>query len=137
MLRRYDPSKVSADEASRLAQTKGGRLWLFMAYDTVLLATCIGVGVWTWYAVDEPEYKIRARVFHVKMLYSMCTFPWLLLSLPLAFTLVLHLKPTAYNQAGQVVRVASAKQRKAARDRRLAQRRRKAKVTPSTTFDPS
>ena len=37
------------------------------------------------------------------MLYSVLAFPWLLLKLPLAYTFVLHLKPTAYNQAGQVV----------------------------------
>ena len=43
-------------------------------------------------------------------------------SLPFAFTLVLHLKPTGYSRAGRVVRSASAKQREAARQRRLRPR---------------
>jgi hypothetical protein len=54
------------------------------------------------------------------MLYSMLAFPWVLLKLPLAYTVVLHLKPTGHNQSGEVVRLYNGKERRIARERRVA-----------------
>ena len=99
--------------------TKGGRLWYFMWYDTLILLACAGGVAFAWFGTEEPDHIVRARTYHIKMLYSVLTLPWLLLKLPLAYTLVLHLKPTGYNKQGQVVRLCNAKERKAARDKRL------------------
>ena len=89
-----------------------------MWYDTIILLCCIGAGAFAWFGTAEPDHIVRARVFHIRMLYSVLAFPWLFLKLPLAYTLVLHLKPTGYNQAGQVVRKCNSKERHAARDKR-------------------
>ena len=91
-----------------------------MFYDTLILGCCVAGGAVAWFATDEAEYIARARVYHIRLLYSTLAFPWLLLKLPLAYTLVLHLKPTGYNESGEVVRLCNAKERRAARDRRLA-----------------
>ena len=101
-------------------------------YDTVLLLACAGGASYAWWGTDEPDHLVRARVYHIKMLYSVLSFPWLLLKLPLAFTLVLHLKPTGYNRRGQVVRKCNAKERKAARNRR---RGKKGSVGPPANVD--
>ena len=100
------------------ATSKGGRLWYFMWYDTIILLCCIAGGAFAWFGTTEPDHIVRSRVFHIRMLYSIMAFPWLILKLPLAYTLVLHLKPTGYNQAGQVVRLCNSKERRAARDKR-------------------
>ena len=117
----YDvPSAASRrmDHAT-IAKTKGGRLWYFMLYDTLILAACVGGGAFAWYATDEPGYVARSRVYHIRMLYSMLAFPWFLLKLPLAYTFVLHLKPTGYNQSGEVMRLCNGKERRIARKRHV------------------
>ena len=106
--------------ARSLARTKGGRLWYWMLYDTFILACCVAGGLVAWYATDEPAHVVRARVYHIRMLYSLLAFPWLLLKLPLAWTLVLHIKPTGYNRRGETVRLCSARERHDARTRRRA-----------------
>lgn len=114
-----DLSSRTVERATWLATTKGGRLWYFMLYDTIVLLCCVGGGAYAWFGTAEPSYIVRSRVFHIRMLYSTLSFPWLILKLPLAYTLVLHLKPTGYNQAGQVVRLCNSKERCMARDKRL------------------
>ena len=106
-------------ETANLAATKGGRLWYFMLYDAAIFVACVGGGAFAWYGTSEPDHIVRSRVFHIRMLYSTLAFPWLLLKLPLAWSLVLHLKPTGYNQAGHVVRMCNSKERRAAREKRL------------------
>ena len=72
--------------------------------------------------LPSPQaWVVNAQLFHLKALYGVLSFPWLLLKLPLADALVLALKPTKYNRAGQTVRPATAKERKAARAARLGQ----------------
>ena len=120
-------------QPASLAKTKGGRLWYFMLYDTLILAACVGGGAYAWFGTNEPDYIVRSRVFHIRMLYSTLAFPWLLLKLPLAYTLVLHLKPTGYNRAGEVVRMCNSKERRIARNERLGDRKA---VSPSPSIDP-
>jgi len=99
--------------------SKGGRLWPLMVWDTVVLIGCLGVGAYVWWGADAPDYLVRARLWHIKMLYALSALPFAILKLPLMYTLVLHLRPTGYNRAGALVRVASAKERRQALDRRL------------------
>lgn len=119
-------------EATQLARTKGGRLRYLLLYDTLVLSACLAGGLYAWFGSDDPAYLVRARVFHIKMLYGLLAFPWALLKLPLAWTLVLHLKPTGYNRRGEVVGVARAAERERRRQARHGTRARKsAKVAPS------
>jgi hypothetical protein len=100
---------------------KGGRLWPLMIYDMAVLLACVGGSAYIWWGMTDPEYLLRARVYHIRMLYSVLAFPWVILKIPLAYTFVLHLKPTAYNQRGDLAPLANARQRRAARERRHGQ----------------
>jgi hypothetical protein len=50
------------------------------------------------------------------------SFPWFILKLPLLYTVILGLKPTLYNRRGDTVRPANAKEKRAARDKRVGAR---------------
>ena len=91
-----------------------------MAYDTVVFLACVGWGLFELYGRDPAldRHILLGRLFHLKILYSLLSLPWFLLKLPLAFTLCLHLKPTAYTRSGKTVRLATGKERAEARERR-------------------
>jgi hypothetical protein len=87
--------------------------------DTVILVACIGWGV-LQLASGDPRHLVLGRLYHIKILYSFLAVPWLMLKLPMAFMLVFHLKPTGYTADGKTVKMATAKQRAEARERRLS-----------------
>jgi len=125
----------SASSSANLAGLKGGRLLPLLVLDTIVLLACVGWGLHTWFAETHlADHIVYARLWHIRMLYALLAAPWAVLQLPFMYTLVLHIKPTGYNAAGDVVRMASSAERKAARERRLARWRAwsgaSAKVSP-------
>ena len=115
--RLYVPLKSDPDLAR-----KGGRVWNLMYYDLLVFAACLGLGLQVYADADKPGWVQDAQLFHIKALYGVLSFPWFILKLPLLYTVILGLKPTLYNRRGDTVRPANAKEKRAARDKRVGAR---------------
>eukprot|EP00936_MAST-01D_sp_MAST-1D-sp1_P001394 g1394.t1 len=105
-----------ADAKGALSR-KGGRVVRLLLLDLVAFVGC-GAAAYVVYDGSDAAWVKRSHWFWLRTLYGLCALPWLLLKLPLAFTLVLHVTPTAYNRRGETVRRADGAEREriAARD---------------------
>lgn len=104
---------------------KGGRVWYWMYYDLCITAGCL-VLIFLIYTENKTDWVQNAQLFHVKVLYGMLSFPWVFLRLPMMYSLILALKPSKYNRAGETVRPATGKEKAAARAAR------RGKVVPAS-----
>ena len=59
-------------EHATIAKTKSGRLWYFMLYDALILATCVGSGAFAWCATEEPGCIIGCVNF--KFVLAECAY---------------------------------------------------------------
>ena len=121
----YEPVRGELASVTR----KGGRVWYWMYYDLAVFAGCMAL---IYFIFSQPgadglggtNWVVNAQLFHVKVVYGMLSFPWVILKLPMMYSLILSLKPTKYNRAGETVRSATGKEMAAAREAR------KGKVSP-------
>jgi hypothetical protein len=107
---------------------RGGHLRHLLYYDLFLFIVVIGLGVAGAFtriyklgggAFLEWEWQFKADVYWLKTLYGLLSFPFMAFILPGLSALLLHVRPTAYNRAGQTVPTINAvaeekKRRKAA-----------------------
>ena len=106
-----------------------GRVWYWMYYDLAIFAGCMAL-IYFIFTQDGADglggtnWVVNAQLFHVKVVYGMLSFPWVILKLPMMYSLILSLKPTKYNRRGETVRSATGKEMAAAREAR------KGKVSP-------
>jgi hypothetical protein len=89
---------------------KGGRVFYWLGYDFVIFAVTVALGVVSLRA-DDDEWTEWAKIYWLKALYGIMALPWVILKLPMMYTLVLHVRPTAYNRRGQTVPVLRKKER--------------------------
>ena len=110
----YEPVRGELASVAR----KGGRVWYWMCYDLVVAAGCLALVAVIYDRPGGADWVQNAQLFHVKVLYGMLSFPWMVLKLPMMYSLILALKPTNYNRAGETVRPATGREMAAARDAR-------------------
>jgi len=110
----YEPVRGERASVAR----KGGRVWYWMCYDLVVAAGCLALVAVIYDRPGGADWVQNAQLFHVKVLYGMLSFPWMVLKLPMMYSLILALKPTNYNRAGETVRPATGREMAAARDAR-------------------
>ena len=110
----YEPVRGERASVAR----KGGRVWYWMGYDLVVAAGCLALVAVIYDRPGGADWVQNAQLFHVKVLYGMLSFPWMVLKLPMMYSLILALKPTNYNRAGETVRPATGREMAAARDAR-------------------
>ena len=110
----YEPVRGELASVAR----KGGRVRYWMYYDLVVAAGCLALVIFIYDQPGGTDWVQNAQLFHVKVLYGMLSFPWMVLKLPMMYSLILSLKPTNYNRAGETVRPATGKEMAAARDAR-------------------
>ena len=121
----YEPVRGELASVTR----KGGRVWYWMYYDLAIFAGCMAL-IYFIFTQDGADglggtnWVVNAQLFHVKVVYGMLSFPWVILKLPMMYSLILSLKPTKYNRRGETVRSATGKEMAAAREAR------KGKVSP-------
>mgnify|MGYP004139693069 CR=1 FL=1 len=116
----YEPVRGELASVTR----KGGRVWYWMYYDLAVFAGCMALIYFIFTQDGGTDWVVNAQLFHVKVVYGMLSFPWVILKLPMMYSLILSLKPTKYNRAGETVRSATGKEMAAAREAR------KGKVSP-------
>ena len=115
----YEPVRGELASVTR----KGGRVWYWMYYDLAIFAGCMAL-IYFIFTQDGADglggtnWVVNAQLFHVKVVYGMLSFPWVILKLPMMYSLILSLKPTKYNRRGETVRSATGKEMAAARDAR-------------------
>jgi hypothetical protein len=89
---------------------KGGRVFCWLGYDLVIFAVIVALGVLTL-TRDDDEWTEWAKIYWLKALYGIMALPWIVLKFPMMYTLVLHVRPTAYNRRGQTVPVLRKRER--------------------------
>lgn len=101
--------------------SQGGRLlqyllyWEFLSFCTVVLLMLLALLTLRPYRVEAGdsqnfhlyEWQFKADLYFLTAAYGILSFPFLLFSLPLVSTLLLHIQPTAYNRWGECVPVMS------------------------------
>ena len=116
----YEPVRGELASVTR----KGGRVWYWMYYDLAIFLGCMALIYFIFTQPGGTDWVVNAQLFHVKVVYGMLSFPWVILKLPMMYSLILSLKPTKYNRRGETVRSATGKEMAAAREAR------KGKVSP-------
>jgi hypothetical protein len=97
------------------ATKKGGRVFLWLYYDLLVFSIIVALGLTAFYnlsgldaaseAFRSTEGKFKNYLFWLKCLYGLLCAPWLVFSFPGMYTLILRLRPTAYNERGDTVRI--------------------------------
>ena len=87
-------------------------------YDLVVAAGCLALVIFIYDQPGGTDWVQNAQLFHVKVLYGMLSFPWMVLKLPMMYSLILSLKPSTSHRAGETVRPATGREMAAARDAR-------------------
>jgi len=97
----------------RMYDRRGGHLRGLLAYDVIIflaaVAALIGGLWWRPYNVDQSgefsdwEWKFRADMYWLRVLYAILSFPFMFFVLPVMDDVLMHVKPTAYNQSGDTV----------------------------------
>jgi hypothetical protein len=96
---------------------RGGQLRSLIYYELATFVIVIGLGiagVFTRFyrlgggAFIEWEWQFKADIYWLKTLYGLLSFPFAIFILPGLSNVLLHVRPTAYNRAGQCVPVVDA-----------------------------
>jgi len=126
----HDPSEAAISRSNccgcKVYDRMGGYLRKLVFYDLFCFALVTGLGVWAVLSrpyrpsggnFTEYEWQFRADMFWLKTFYGLISLPFALFIIPLLSSILLHVRPTAYNRAGQCVprNVLTPKQREQAR----------------------
>jgi len=136
-----DDDLLDRDRPQEYRSDAGGYLPRLMFYD---LAIFSGIAAWVCYYGSRPgalaghdfHWQFRATLYWTKTTYGLLSLPFLAFVVPPFNSIFTHAVPTGYDQAGDVVRVLSARQRKLKQAAALGLKVKGKKVKPKPVANP-